>query len=82
MVTPLAGTWFAVKLALNQRYVPAGTKVPLKFEELVAVATHGGGGGGVVGEQATLLPDMKVIGIGPLVSVLFVAKSSAVPDNV
>lgn len=46
MVTPLLGTLFALKLALNQMKLPAGTGVPLKFEEFVAVATHGGGGGG------------------------------------
>jgi hypothetical protein len=46
IVTPLLGTLWAVKLALNQMKLPAGTDVPLKFDELVAVATHGGGGGG------------------------------------
>jgi hypothetical protein len=37
----------AVKLALNQRKLPAGTDVPLKFDGLFADAWHGGGGGGV-----------------------------------
>jgi hypothetical protein len=43
IVTPLLGTLWAVKLALNHMKLPAGTEVPLKFDGLFAVATHGGG---------------------------------------
>jgi len=50
MVTPLLGTLLALKWALNQINVPAGTEVPLKFEGLFADAVHGGGGGGAVGQ--------------------------------
>ena len=46
IVTPLLGTLWAVKFALNHKVLPAGTNVPLKFEELVAEAVQGGGGGG------------------------------------
>ena len=69
IVTPLLGTLWAVKLALNQRKLPAGTDVPLKLEELVAVATQGGGGGGpgqlrVFGEKV-----MATLPLSPTVTV-------------
>jgi hypothetical protein len=65
-----------VKLALNQIKLPAGTGVPLKFDELVAVATHGGGGDGV--EQLRVLGE-KVISWGPLSPTVTVPDTETLP---
>jgi hypothetical protein len=62
IVTPLLGTLWAVKLALNQMKLPAGTELPLKFDELVAVATHGGG---VTMGQVALLGEKLISTIEP-----------------
>ncbi len=62
IVTPSLGTLWAVKLALNQMKLPAGTDVPLKFDELVAVATHGGG---VTEGQVELLGEKLMSTIEP-----------------
>src|SRR5258708_31632227 len=77
MVTPLLGTSCAVKLALNHRKLPAGTKVPLKFEELVAVATQGGGVD--VGQLRVF--GVKVMSTGPLSPTVTVPDAETLPVN-
>jgi hypothetical protein len=70
-VAPLLGIPFAVKLALNQMKSPPWIGVPLKFEEFVDCAVHGGGGA----EQFRLLGE-KLIGI------VFNPTKVADPENV
>lgn len=77
IVTPLLGTPLALKFALNHMYVPAGTDVPLKFEELVALAWHGGGGGG----PGQVKPEGEKLMLNVFVSPVVWSTNVAVPDG-
>jgi hypothetical protein len=66
-----------VKLALNQRKLPAGTDVPLKFDELFADAWPGGGGGGV--EQLRVFGE-EVMLTGPLSPTVTVPEKETLPQ--
>lgn len=71
-VAPVVGTPLAWKLALNQTKLPLLIGVPLKFDTMVVVAWHSGGGGGV--GQVMLLGEKLML-------IVFCPSKVAVPEK-
>jgi hypothetical protein len=78
IVVPELGIPLAVKLALNQMYVPPSIGVPLKFEVFSDCSGHLGGGG----ELGQLILSVVLLSAEKIIATVFSPTSEAEPEAV